>query len=445
MQKFENISKYQDKYTSFSKIEIVSAQRSFRNWLLFFFGLLLILLFVPWTQNIQTSGKVTTLYPSQRPQTIHSTIAGRVEKWYVNEGQLVKKGDTILHLTETKTDYFDPNLLVRTDEQVDAKSSAVESYKGKYAALEGQIEATKSELKFKKEQLTNKILQEGQKIIALENELIATEIETQVADKQYIRTKELEQKGIKSLTDLEDKRVKLQSMQAKLVAAQNKVSIAKNELENAKIQLSTIQNEYIGKIAKSESEKFSTLSDRFEAEGSVSKLKNQYENYAKRSSFYYITAPQDCYVTKALTAGLGETVKEGEAVVSILPSDYQLAVELFVEPIDLPLLSVGNEFRFIFDGWPAFIFSGWPNQSFGTYSGTVFAIDNNISENGKYRVLVQANKDKPKWPTALRAGGGAKGISLLNDVPIWYELWRSLNGFPPDFYKQFESKIKKKK
>lgn len=445
MQKFENISKYQDKYTSFGKIEIVSAQKSFRNWLLVFFGLLLILLFVPWTQNIQTSGKVTTLYPSQRPQTIHSTIAGRVEKWYVNEGQLVKKGDTILHLTETKTDYFDPNLLVRTDEQVDAKASAVESYKGKYAALEGQIEATKSELRFKKEQLANKVLQEGQKIIALENELVATEIETQVADKQYIRTKELEQKGIKSLTDLEDKRVKLQSMQAKLVAAQNKVNVAKNELENAKIQLSTVQNEYIGKIAKSESEKFSTLSDRFEAEGSVSKLKNQYENYARRSSFYYITAPQDCYVTKALTAGLGETVKEGEAVVSILPSDYQLAVELFVEPIDLPLLTVGNEFRFIFDGWPAFIFSGWPNQSFGTYSGTVFAIDNNISENGKYRVLIQANKNKPKWPTALRAGGGAKGISLLNDVPIWYELWRSLNGFPPDFYKQFESKLKIKK
>ena len=59
-------------------------------------------------------------------------------------------------------------------------------------------------------------------------------------------------------------------MQAKLIASQNKVSVAKNELENAKIQLSTIQNEYLGKIAKSESEKFSTLSDQFEAEGSVS-------------------------------------------------------------------------------------------------------------------------------------------------------------------------------
>lgn len=444
MQKFENIKAFQGKYTSFDKIEIVSTQKSFRNWLIAFFAFLLLMLFMPWTQNIQTSGKVTTLRPSERPQTIHSTIAGRVEKWYVNEGQLVKKGDTILHLTETKTDYFDPNLLARTNEQVDAKSSAVASYKGKFAALEGQIEAMKSELKFKKEQLANKVLQEGQKLVALENELIATEAETQVADKQYVRTRELEQKGIKSLTDLEDKRVKFQGMQAKLVAAQNKISVAKNELENAKLQLSTIQNEYLGKIAKSESEKFSTLSDRFEAEGNVSKLKIQYENYAQRSSFYFITAPQDCYVTKAITAGLGETVKEGEAVVSILPANYQLAVELFVEPIDLPLISVGNEFRFIFDGWPAFVFSGWPNQSFGTYSGLIFAIDNNVSENGKYRALVQTNAAEQTWPTALRPGGGVKGIALLNDVPVWYEIWRQLNGFPPDFYKQFKGKEKKK-
>jgi hypothetical protein len=22
----------------------------------------------------------------------------------------------------------------------------------------------------------------------------------------------------------------------------------------------------------------------------------------------------------------------------------------------------------------------------------------------------------------------------LGDVPLWYEIWRKLNGFPPDFY-----------
>jgi adhesin transport system membrane fusion protein len=35
---------------------------------------------------------------------------------------------------------------------------------------------------------------------------------------------------------------------------------------------------------------------------------------------------------------------------------------------------------------------------------------------------------------ALRVGSGAEGIALLNNVPLWYEVWRQLNGFPPDYY-----------
>jgi adhesin transport system membrane fusion protein len=102
--------------------------------------------------------------------------------------------------------------------------------------------------------------------------------------------------------------------------------------------------------------------------------------------------------------------------------------------MDLPLIELGQEVRFIFDGWPAFIFSGWPGQSFGTYSGSVVAIDNMISKNGEYRILVGADPGGKPWPEALRVGSGAQGIALLNNVPLWYEIWRRLNGFPPDYY-----------
>jgi len=33
-------------------------------------------------------------------------------------------------------------------------------------------------------------------------------------------------------------------------------------------------------------------------------------------------------------------------------------------------------------------------------------------------------------------GTGAVSFALLKDVPIWYELWRQINGFPPDFYQE---------
>ena len=116
-----------------------------------------------------------------------------------------------------------------------------------------------------------------------------------------------------------------------------------------------------------------------------------------------------------------------------MPSDYELAFEMYVRPIDLPLLAKGQEVRLQFDGWPAIIFSGWPNTSYGTFGGSVFAIDNFISKNGLYRVLIAQDKEEP-WPELLRVGGGANGLVLLKDVSVWYDIWRNLNGFPADFY-----------
>ena len=183
----------------------------------------------------------------------------------------------------------------------------------------------------------------------------------------------------------------------------------------------------------------------YDAEAVVTKLQNQYMNYSVRSGFYYITAPQDGYITKAIRSGIGETIKEGTQVVSIMPAQYDLAVEMYVRPVDLPLLEKGQEVRLQFDGWPAIVFSGWPNTSYGTYGGKVYAIDNFISGNGMYRVLVAPDPDDHPWPDALRIGSATRSMLLLKDVPIWYELWRQINGFPPDYYKTSAQKEKSAK
>lgn len=155
-------------------------------------------------------------------------------------------------------------------------------------------------------------------------------------------------------------------------------------------------------------------------------------------------APQSGYITKAIQVGIGETIKEGAEIISIMPQNYSLAVEIYVDPIDLPLVKLDSKIRFIFDGWPAIVFSGWPELSNGTFGGTVMAVDNFTSANNKYRVLVVPDPDEEPWPEALRIGAGADGIALLNDVPVWYEIWRQMNGFPPDYYTLQESKELKK-
>lgn len=212
-----------------------------------------------------------------------------------------------------------------------------------------------------------------------------------------------------------------------------------NQLLNAELDISRIKAEYRDKIAKAQSDKASAGSSQFEAEAEVAKLKNQSASYKVRTGLYYVTAPQTGYINRALRVGIGETFKEGDKLLSIMPADYELAIETYVDPIDIPLIHKGEDVRIQFDGWPAIFFSGWPNTAYGTFSGKVVVVDNFISDNGKFRVLIAPN-NVDKWPDKLRVGSGAYTMALLEDVPIWFELWRKLNGFPPNYYQPNKKK-----
>ncbi|MFY7651517.1 MAG: HlyD family secretion protein, partial [Chitinophagaceae bacterium] len=202
--------------------------------------------------------------------------------------------------------------------------------------------------------------------------------------------------------------------------------------------------EYTDKIAKADGDRFSSLSNIASTEAEVSKMENIFANYDARNQFYFIRAPQSGQITKAKKAGIGEVLKEGEMIVEIVPTKHQLAVEMFVDPMDLPLISIGQKVRFIFDGFPVIVFSGWPQYSYGTFGGKVVAIETSVSVNGKFRVLVSEDPDDKKWPEQLRLGGGANGIALLKDVRVYYELWRNINGFPPEYYKADAAKAEAK-
>jgi multidrug resistance efflux pump len=406
--------------------------------------LVLIFLFLPWTQNIKGTGFVTTLKPNQRPQTIHTAIAGRIEKWYVQEGDFVKKGDTILFISEIKEDYLDPNLIENTGKQVKAKEMAVQSYSDKVKALENQMGAIESEKNLKVRQAQNKLKQSYLKVQSDSIDFEASKTQLKIAKTQYNRSVNLNKEGLKPLTDVEEKRLKLQETEAKIITKENDYITSKNEVLNATMELNRIRAEYAEKDAKASSDKQTALSVQFDTEAQVNKLKNQYSNYQIRNGMYYITAPQDGYINRALQSGIGETLKEGTPVVSIMPYLYDIAVETYIEPMDFPLINNGEKVRVWFDGWPTIVFSGWPDISFGTFGGVIVAKENFISENGKYRVLIAPDPKDKKWPKQLSIGAGTQSLALLNNVPIWFEIWRTLNGFPPNFYQPSAQEKSKK-
>ena len=430
-----------NQFTSWNKIEQRSKNIRTARILLIAFSIIIGILCIPWTQNITSSGSIISLNPDSRPQSVETIIGGRVEKWFVQEGDSVKKGDTILFISEIKVDYFDPNLVQNTESQLQSKESALEGYMSKIASLDRQINAMLNGKEVKKDQAYAKIEQAQLKVKTDSTDLLNAERNTAITEEQFKRYEQLYKEDLISKTELETRRMSYQNASTKVLECRNKFYISKNELLNTRRELRAIDAEYSDKISKAESEKYASMSTLYTAEGELTKLQNQFNNYDRRSGLYYILAPQDGFISKTSKSGIGETVKEGEEIARISPFGFSHAIEIFIHPVDMPLVHAGEQVRLIFDGFPAFVISGWQHISKGVYNGTILTIDPALHESGKFRVLVQPSNGE-QWPNALKQGGGVQAIMLLNDVPVGYELWRNFNGFPPDFYSPDQSKKK---
>lgn len=404
----------QDRLYSLRSLDTPMAGKILALWLMGIGIVFLIVLLLPWQQNIRGSGKVTALSPGNRPQSVETIIAGRIQQWNIREGQFVNKGDTIAVVSEVKEKYFDPKFLIRLREVIDSKESSLESKDLKAQALKRQIVALKNGMR-------TKINQSKQK-------LEAERVRFANAKNQYERNKKLFEAGNIPLTKFQDFEYKYQGSEADFI--------------NAGIEIDRVEAESLDKINKAESDLNNTLSEQFETQAELAKLKNELANMEIRSQQYYILAPQSGNVVKAAQAGIGETIKEGEPICSIMPKSEDVAVEMYVKAMDVPLISLGRKVRIEFDGFPALQFSGWPSVSVGSFGGIVEVIDYVNSKPGEFRILVVPDKADQPWPKQIRNGSGTQGWVMLDDVPVWYEIWRQLNGFPPSLYEEPEDTLK---
>ena len=392
------------------------------------------MLFLPWTQNIKVRGNVSTLYQEQRPQQLNSPIPGKIIKWYVKNGDYVKKGDTLLQLSEVKEDYLDPLLVKRTEQQVEAKKGLQKYYEAKVGTTNSQLQALNSARDLKLSQLKVKISQLNNKLAGEEAELEAAKNELRMASDQYERQKKMYDEGLVSLTQFQQRSVSYQNALAKKTATENKLAQTRQEIVNVSIEQNATIQDYNEKLSKTEGDRFQSMGQIEGSDGDIAKLENQVANYKARQGLYFVIASQDGQVVQINKAGIGEILKDGESIATIVPDKVDYAVEIYIKPVDLPLVKEGQRVMCIFDGFPAIVFSGWPNSSYGTFAGKVIAVENNISANGMFKALVIQDKNEKQWPPKIKMGTGVQGIAILNDVPIWYELWRNINGFPPDYY-----------
>lgn len=384
----------------------------------------LVLLFVPWQQNVPGAGRVTAVDPRQRVQSIPAQVTGRLVKLNVQEGSRVTKGDVLARMEDQDPNFY-RNLQFqrnRAQDKVNAAHRNLENYDKQLIQLIEGRDAALDAARFVRDAATEKVLEADSDLTAANALSFEKELDFQ-------RQKTLNDGGVKSDKDLQEAQRKLQEAQAKVEGALAKVEQAKKErsskdsailkvggTENAKIEETrSKREEAIGKLAAAETE-------LNEAEILVARQENQ-----------DILAPMDGTILSIAGADSVDLISRGQAVFEIVPDTELFAVEMWMRGIDAPLISPGRTSRLQFEGWPAVQFAGWPSVAVGTFGGIVTLVDSQASADGRVRVLIVPDPDDDPWPDEpfLRQGVRASGWVQLETVSAGYEIWRQLNAFPP--------------
>jgi multidrug resistance efflux pump len=244
----------------------------------------------------------------------------------------------------------------------------------------------------------------------------------------YERQKGLAAKGIKPTVEIEKLR--------------KDWDVAKSELESLKLKMTAAMEEWEAKkderIQKSREAKTKVDYARAmeqDALGQVATVQKEIRDLEIKLSELdrnEIVAPRDGTIYRMPVFERGQTLKEGDKLFTIVPDSSERIVELWVDGNDMPLIRKGNHVRLQFEGWPAVQFAGWPSVAVGTFGGEVAAIDPADDGKGKFRIQIREAGEQA-WPSTrfLRQGVRANGWVMLNRVPLGYEIWRQVNGFPP--------------
>jgi len=381
-------------------------------------------LLAPWTQNIRGRGRVLAYAPDQRQQPIEATISGRVEKWFVQEGTQVKKGDPIVELTDN-----DASMLERLGDERSAIELRRIAQAQRVESLSARIEAVRRSQRAEtaSAEASIQIAQRG--VEAADQDLGAATAEFETNELNLRRQRDLFDDGLASQRELELAELATRQSRAKVASARAKRQASRNKLSQSRAALRQVIASTDAEIESAEAGWRSAETDVASTNAALARL----DMGISRQRAQTIEAPIDGTILRVVGRLGGEQVNRGEVLAVLVPNTEDRAVELYIDGNDAALVQAGSPVRLQFEGWPAVQFSGWPSVAVGTFGGRVSFVDATDDGRGDFRIVVVPDPEDGPWPGAsyLRQGVLAKGWVLLNQVSLGFEVWRQFNGFPP--------------
>jgi multidrug resistance efflux pump len=386
---------------------------------------------VPWRQTAHGTGNVLALDPQLRPQVVRSQTKGIVNwvKEDLREGSYVEEGEVLLRVAP-----FAADAVGQIDRQVQAVNDKLEQARQSLDVAkmnaERQVVSGESLL----QSLNQDLAAAKQKWEQAISKLSANraELRDKINQRNIARQLVHPDIGLETQESLYTKERAVEAMEQKVAEAEQAAAEQQNLFEAKQSELSAKTEDIFIKNRQAEQK----VLEEAQKVNTIFKELQDIENKRGELERLEVFAPRSGFIQQWNGLQGSDVIKEGEQLFVLVPDVEEMAVELQVRGIDMPLIREGFPVRLQFEGWPAVQAVGWPSVAVGTFGGKVNRISPTDDGKGRFTLVIVPDKHfaaEKDWPDGryLRQGVRANGWVLLNEVPLGFEIWRQLNGFPP--------------
>ena len=321
-----------------------------------------------------------TVISSSRLQVIEHFEGGRVEKIHVQSGQVVKKDELLISLSpiQSKSEF---NIAVDNVAMLSTKLIRLTAeYEGKtsfdlpkeIADANPQIANTEKNLfKERRAQAISQLSQRRAEINSSKSKLNAAEVSAVAANEELKVMRALIERGLEA--------------KISLFRAEKSAADANSFLTTARQDLIKAEAAYNGFLQELQA---SILTELTKVRSDLTAARENSAVSADRADRASIRSPIDGVVNRILVSTEGGTVKAGERVAEIVPSDSGMIVEAKVSPADIGFIRLKQE---------ALVkLTTYDSSVFGALKGSIAVIgsDSITEEKGEQYYLIKIELQK---------------------------------------------------
>ena len=321
-----------------------------------------------------------SIRPEGELRLVQATTEGQVTRIAVKANQTVKKGDVIAAIDDsrlqTKKGQLQDSIqqsqlqLAQIDAQVEALNNQISAESDR---IESSVAATESELDRIQREYQDKQITTQSEVRETKSELKASVAALNAAQAKQKRYQSAAKQGAISQDQLQEVQLAAQQQQQIVTAAKAKLTSSQTALDpsyarvaSATSQIAEAQATGAASLATLNKEKQALIQQKIELRQQSDKDTKELQQTNNDLKQTIITAPTDGTISQLNLRNSGQTVRPGEEIAKIAPSNAKLVAIAYI-----PAKSIGK----LEEGQTAQMrVSACPYTDYGTLEGTVTAI-----------------------------------------------------------------------